>query len=657
MPYESLTSHLGFSTGLQDYTSSIAFKDTDRTSYKSDDAYSSKKADDKDNFSTFLKSLEESNDSEKNAKTSANNEASDSKKTDKSSSDVKEERSADDDTSNSSDSSKTADTSDKNDVSSETKVETPEEKVQNASTKEEHAPKANNEQNIETVSAAPLPVESIIINLDQGIQLSNLSVNENVEVKTISPEDMSEALPGLSEKLLALIDELSGLTSDTTPSEVQSTVNTGDTNIDVSMTQGSIDGQAETPQTNSLIELLSALIGQIGEENTNIDNEGAIQTVITTLQGDENTDLKTVLSSLSPEELTDLKDQVSAYLTGELSLDEQENLAGLLAQFYPTALPHTHQTTAENPDILALTGTEATNSITQTNTTTSANTADPADTPAQNIAANTQGETATSDISAENGKEPLAQQPRDERSFTASMDGVNSDDTIKAKTQNAQTQNEGSVRQEQNPTSSGAGERFLQAGNSGQTAITGEGDAALTQQNALGVNTAIQAQSNAASSINSTVTQAQSTAHPASQMVSMTMQKAIKNGEETTIKLQLDPPELGRVEVKMSIDQDNTTKIVLTIEKPETHMMLQRDAHFLERAMSDAGLDTQGNLSFDLASDGQDFNKSNSSDDHANSGSSGDSGTDVENAIITQSSTMDWHVDPNTGRMHYSILA
>jgi len=96
--------------------------------------------------------------------------------------------------------------------------------------------------------------------------------------------------------------------------------------------------------------------------------------------------------------------------------------------------------------------------------------------------------------------------------------------------------------------------------------------------------------------------------HPATQAVSITIQKALKAGEPTNIKLQLSPPELGRVEVKMSIDKDNKTKIVLTVEKPETYLLLQRDADSLDRALTDAGLSADGDIDFELASENHDFN-------------------------------------------------
>ena len=90
-------------------------------------------------------------------------------------------------------------------------------------------------------------------------------------------------------------------------------------------------------------------------------------------------------------------------------------------------------------------------------------------------------------------------------------------------------------------------------------------------------------------------------ANPASQTVAATIQKMAGYGTNRNITLHLDPPELGRVEVQMSFGKDKAVKTVLTIEKPETHLMLQRDAQTLERALQDAGLDTENGVSFELA--------------------------------------------------------
>lgn len=66
-------------------------------------------------------------------------------------------------------------------------------------------------------------------------------------------------------------------------------------------------------------------------------------------------------------------------------------------------------------------------------------------------------------------------------------------------------------------------------------------------------------------------------------------------------EIRLDPPELGRVEVKMTMDDNGKTHVVLTVDKPQTLHMLQRDASDLTRSLADAGIDmSEGDLSFSL---------------------------------------------------------
>lgn len=145
-------------------------------------------------------------------------------------------------------------------------------------------------------------------------------------------------------------------------------------------------------------------------------------------------------------------------------------------------------------------------------------------------------------------------------------------------------------------------------------------------------------------------------AHPATQMVAATLSKAAGQGKDTNITMQLDPPELGKIEVQMSFGKDKEFKTKMIIEKPETHAMLQRDSHLLERALQDAGLDLSGeSLSFELAQDGHEFSH-NGSHDGAGSGYAGGSESAGSDGELIQS-TMTWNVDPNTGHIHYSILA
>src|SRR3546814_11737514 len=68
----------------------------------------------------------------------------------------------------------------------------------------------------------------------------------------------------------------------------------------------------------------------------------------------------------------------------------------------------------------------------------------------------------------------------------------------------------------------------------------------------------------------------------------------------------LHPAELGRIEVKLENASDGTLRAVISAERPETLDLLQRDARGLERALQDAGVQTDsGSLRFNLRSQGQ----------------------------------------------------
>ncbi len=55
--------------------------------------------------------------------------------------------------------------------------------------------------------------------------------------------------------------------------------------------------------------------------------------------------------------------------------------------------------------------------------------------------------------------------------------------------------------------------------------------------------------------------------------------------------IRLDPPELGRVDVRMHIDASGTLNARLTVDRAETLDLFQRDQRALERALVQAGLD------------------------------------------------------------------
>jgi len=71
--------------------------------------------------------------------------------------------------------------------------------------------------------------------------------------------------------------------------------------------------------------------------------------------------------------------------------------------------------------------------------------------------------------------------------------------------------------------------------------------------------------------------------------------------------IRLDPAELGRVDVRLELSQDQRVQAILSAERPETLAELQRSARELERALNEAGLE--------LEKDGLEFQLSENSDD------------------------------------------
>lgn len=147
------------------------------------------------------------------------------------------------------------------------------------------------------------------------------------------------------------------------------------------------------------------------------------------------------------------------------------------------------------------------------------------------------------------------------------------------------------------------------------------------------------------------------TPHPTTQSVAVTLQKVAGNGENKNFTLKLDPPELGKLEIEMEFSAEKTMKAKITVEKPETYLMMQRDAHVLERALQDAGLDLgDGGLSFELAEDGSNmFGHDDNSGNNGEAYNGASDSADGEEIEIIETS-MDLSVDPETGMTRYNIL-
>ena len=69
--------------------------------------------------------------------------------------------------------------------------------------------------------------------------------------------------------------------------------------------------------------------------------------------------------------------------------------------------------------------------------------------------------------------------------------------------------------------------------------------------------------------------------------------------------IRLDPPELGRIEVHLSVDDAGKAQAHLSADKPQTLDLLQRDSSQLTRALKDSGVDL-GNTGLSFSLRGQD---------------------------------------------------
>jgi flagellar hook-length control protein FliK len=109
---------------------------------------------------------------------------------------------------------------------------------------------------------------------------------------------------------------------------------------------------------------------------------------------------------------------------------------------------------------------------------------------------------------------------------------------------------------------------------------------------------------------------------PAHEQIAVQIKSAMQNGN-SRLTVALHPVELGRVEVKLDIDKDKKVTATIVVERPATLDLLRNDAKALERALQDAGLQTDsGSLSFNL----RDSNGQNGDGSQNGMGTGGGSG-------------------------------
>ena len=91
-------------------------------------------------------------------------------------------------------------------------------------------------------------------------------------------------------------------------------------------------------------------------------------------------------------------------------------------------------------------------------------------------------------------------------------------------------------------------------------------------------------------------------------MVASEIARNVQRGV-TRFEIRLDPPELGRVDVHLKINDDGKVQAHLVVERRDTLDMFLRDQRGMERALENAGLKTNsdGGLQFSLKDQGQGF--------------------------------------------------
>ena len=85
-----------------------------------------------------------------------------------------------------------------------------------------------------------------------------------------------------------------------------------------------------------------------------------------------------------------------------------------------------------------------------------------------------------------------------------------------------------------------------------------------------------------------------------SDQVQIGIRQAVESGTDR-ITIQLDPADLGRVEIRMDVADNGKTHLVFTADKASTLDALSRGAHGLERSLADAGIKADaGTMEFNL---------------------------------------------------------
>ncbi len=143
--------------------------------------------------------------------------------------------------------------------------------------------------------------------------------------------------------------------------------------------------------------------------------------------------------------------------------------------------------------------------------------------------------------------------------------------------------------------------------------------------------------------------------HPAIQTVAAAIAKNAKESGPQTISMRLDPPELGKLQVEMKYKKGDPLKVHVVLEKADTATMFQKDAHALESALKDAGVQLDGSsLSFEFSQDNSAFRQAMGKESPSASPRA-ISETSITTELLSIETSMDIFTDNKTGLTHYNL--
>jgi hypothetical protein len=135
---------------------------------------------------------------------------------------------------------------------------------------------------------------------------------------------------------------------------------------------------------------------------------------------------------------------------------------------------------------------------------------------------------------------------------------------------------------------------------------------------------------------------------PVANQVAVHLQRAATAGQDK-ITIRLQPPELGRIDVKLELGGDGRVMAHVTADNSITLDLLRRDQSGLERALADAGLKTDGSsLNFNLRGDGQRYSgqQGEGQNGQAGNGRAATTDTVLPDSNILGSLELSWFVSP-----------